>query len=92
MNLTTEQTTKLDSFVNDLGDHFAKDLSDLKMHEAFIVIRKELTDCAPKLKELRSHADWALFRAFLDFCDRTLDRIESRRRSTIAHMQGMLLN
>ena len=90
MQLTTDQEVKLDAFVNALGDHFAKDNSDLKMHQAFIIIRKELTDCAPKLKELRTHGDWVLFRDFLDFCDRVLDKIESRRRSTIDIMAKQL--
>jgi hypothetical protein len=90
MNLTQAQATQLDAFVAALGDHFAKDTSDLRMHEAFVVIRRELTDCAPKLKELRSHGDWVLFRGFLDWCDRVLDKIEARRRSTISIMAKQL--
>jgi hypothetical protein len=79
MNLTAEQATKVSDFVNDFGDFFAQESSDRKMHEAFVVIRKELTDEAPRL----GHPE---LRNFLDFCDRILDRITARRESTIGHI------
>jgi hypothetical protein len=83
MILSTEQTVKVDAFVNDFGDFFAQDRSDLRMHEAFVVIRHELAEEAPRLNQLRNHLDWAELRSYLDWVDRILDRIEARRKSTI---------
>ena len=83
MNLTIEQTAKLDEFVADFGDFYAQNRSDLKMHEDFIVIRKELTDEAPPL----GHPE---LRNFLDFVDRIGDRIDARRKSTITHIAANL--
>ena len=83
MNLTSEQASKFDAFVNDFGDFYAQDRSDRRMHECFVVIRKELVEEAPRF----GHPE---LRNFLDFVDRILDRIEARRRSTIQHIAANL--
>jgi hypothetical protein len=83
MNLSTEQAAKLDAFVADFGDFFAQDRNDDAMHRCFAVIRHELAEESPPL----GHPE---LRNFLDWIDRILDRIEARRRATIAHIAANL--
>ena len=61
MKLTAEQEAKFTSGINFFGDAFAQDHNDRRMHEWFVVIRKEMTDEAPPLghPELRNFLDWA---------------------------------
>ena len=83
MKLTAEQEAKFTSGINAFGDALAQDGDDRRMHEWFVVIRKEMTDEAPPW----GHPE---LRNFLDFCDRVLDRIDARRRQTIAHIAERL--
>ena len=79
MNLSAEQAAKFTDIINDFGDALAQDGNDRRMHEWFVEIRREMTDEAPPL----GHPE---LRNFLDWVDRILDRINSRRRSTITHI------
>ena len=83
MKLTAEQEAKFTSGINAFGDALAQDGDDRRMHEWFIEIRREMTSEAPPL----GHPE---LRNFLDFCDRVLDRIDARRRSTIKHIAERL--
>ena len=83
MNLSPEQEARFTSGINAFGDALAQDHNDRRMHEWFVVIRKEMTDEAPPL----GHPE---LRNFLDFCDRVLDRIDARRKQTIAHIASRL--
>ena len=79
MILSTEQAAKVTAFVNDFGDFFAQDPNDAAMHECFVVTRRELVEETVPLghPELRNQLDWI---------DRSLDRIEARRKATIQHV------
>ena len=79
MHLTTQQAARFTDIINNFGDALSQDHNDHRMHEWFVVIRKELTDEAPP----QGHPE---LRNFLDFVDRIGDRIDARRRSTGAHI------
>jgi hypothetical protein len=83
MNLSTEQAAKVDAFIADFGDFFAQDRNTDRMHECFVVIRKEFVEESVPLGHpaLRENLDWI---------DRILDRIEARRKSTIQHIAARL--
>lgn len=89
MNLSDELATRVTSAVNDFGDCFAQDPNTKAMHQCLAVMRRELVEeCDPITHpEIIEQLDWI---------DRTLDRIEARRRSTIGHiamrLQRMLLD
>jgi hypothetical protein len=84
MNLSTEQAAKVDALIADFGDFSAQDRNTDRMHECFVVIRKELVEESVPLGHpaLRENLDWI---------DRILDRIEApRRKSTIQHIAARL--
>lgn len=89
MILSTEQAAKVTAFVNDFGDFFAQDHNTDAMHRCFVVIHRELVEETVPFghPELREQLDWI---------DRVLDKIEARRKSTVAHiaanMRRLLLN
>jgi hypothetical protein len=79
MNLTTEQEARVTFNVNAFGDALAQDHNDHRMHEWFVVIRREMVEETVPLghPELRNQLDWI---------DRILDSIEARRKSTVGHI------
>jgi hypothetical protein len=79
MRLTAEQEAIVTFNINAFGDWFAQDHSDRHMHEVCAIIRKEMAAETVPLghPELRNQLDWI---------DRTLDRIEARRKSTVGHI------
>jgi hypothetical protein len=84
MMFSPEQAAQVTSIVNDFGDAFAQDHTDDRMHEWLAIIRNEMVDdwCVPVWHP------WLIPQ--LDWIDSILDRIEARRKSTVAHVAANL--